>query len=326
MPVFVPRPSSKVLRELDCAIDSVLDQCYPGEMELLIVDDGSPTPVDDLIARSRATRPSCLRIVRTHRNNGLVHALNLGLRTARYDLIARIDADDAWLPDKIERQVERFAVDADLSIVGTGMSLVFEDGRLPETHIRADGWGAALRFFHEIGCPFPHGSIIARKDIYHLLGGYPHSPDVIHCEDYALWSIWIRFFKPGMIEQQLYNYSVSASSMSGQNVDWQLQASGKIQNGFRKLDIVDILPIAMEELSRVLNITLLQAGVLSYRLWHYDPSVLVPEAALAPLRKILPDRHVQSGTWAHRPAGMDLSDLLQGFCSGRHQRPRWRKT
>lgn len=313
LPVFIRQPSCKILHQLSRAIASVMGQSYPARMEVVVIDDGSPQPVEDLIRQAKICRPDNLRIVRSARNNGLVHALNLGLGATKYDLIARLDADDVWLPGKVEQQAARFAADPDLSIVATGMTLIFEDGRSSEVHIRPDGWSAVLRFFVDVGCPFPHGSVLARKDIYKLLGGYSHSADVSHCEDYALWSIWLRFFKPAMIEQTLYEYTVSASSVSIIHSKQQMRASGQINRAFQQLGIVDAVPSAIADLARILNISILQAGVLCYRLWHYRPAINLPAEAFGPLRKVLIDRSVRLGLSRGRPAVMEVADLLDGF-------------
>ncbi len=315
MPVFISEPSTKALQNLDSAIRSVVNQPYPGKLELLIVDDGSPRPIEECMRFSHISHPDCLRIIRSQRNHGLVHALNVGLRAAKHKLIGRIDADDIWMPGKIERQVKRFTAEPDLSIVGTGMTVVFGDARESEIHIRRDGWSEILRFFVEVGCPFPHGSIIARKDIYQLLGGYPHSPDAAHCEDYALWSVWLRFFKPAMIEESLYQYSVTHSSISSIYSEQQRLASGRISEAFARLGITETLPRSMGEIGRILGISLLQAGVLCYRIWHYRLAVKLPEAAIELLRIILPDRQVFFGAHTLTRTPLSVPELLVGFDS-----------
>ncbi|SNT63960.1 Glycosyl transferase family 2 [Tardiphaga sp. OK246] len=310
MPVYIREPTRKIIDLLDRAVESVAEQKYPGEAEILIVDDGSSTPVQELLAGHERRIP--LRFVRYVRNNGLVYALNAGLNAARYGLIARMDADDCWAAHKIEQQIDRLVADPDLTVVGTGMRRVFEDGSPTEDHIRPDGWSPLLKFFVDCGCPFPHASILARSDIYRLLGGYSHSERVSHCEDYALWGIWLRFFKPAMIELPLHIYTVSADSVSSRHLAQQQKATGRINSAFASLRVVDTVPDEMSSLADILGISLLQAGVLCYRLWHLKIATCLPEAALAPLQKMLTDRDVASS-----PSGgiVAVSRILGAFGS-----------
>jgi glycosyltransferase involved in cell wall biosynthesis len=316
LPTLIRLPSAYAINLLDRAIRSVQEQNYPGRFEIVLVDDASPEPVAQTLD-SVGCRYRCdLRVIRLHRQLGLVQALNCGLLAAQYGLIARIDADDFWLPGKIERQLARFATDPELSIVGTGMRLRFEDGRPPEDFVRPDGWSPILRFFSEVGCPFPHGSIVARRDIYRLLGGYPQSAEYSHCEDFALWSAWIRFFKPARVEEVLYVYSVSPGSISSIHAERNRRISAKIKNDFACLDIAETTPETIGHLASVLGLSLLQAGAVCYRLWHYRPAVTLPEAAVAPLRRLLADRTIRMA--AAEDEGrrrLQISDLLDGFGS-----------
>lgn len=84
------------------AIESVLAQTWP-HWELLLVDDGS-TDRSPEIARSCAGDRVRLLEHPGRANRGESAARNLGLREARGDLIAFLDADDVWLPEKLERQ------------------------------------------------------------------------------------------------------------------------------------------------------------------------------------------------------------------------------
>jgi glycosyltransferase involved in cell wall biosynthesis/SAM-dependent methyltransferase len=88
------------------AIESVLDQGYTA-WELLLVDDGS-TDGSTAIAREHATRyPNKIRYFEHpgHANRGASASRNLGIRHARGEFLALLDADDLWLPHKLEQQV-----------------------------------------------------------------------------------------------------------------------------------------------------------------------------------------------------------------------------
>jgi glycosyltransferase involved in cell wall biosynthesis len=93
-------------RFLDQAIRSVFDQSYD-RWELLLVDDGS-SDGSTAIARGWAERePERVRYLEHpgHRNEGMSASRNVGLRHARGTYLALLDADDVWLPEKLDRQV-----------------------------------------------------------------------------------------------------------------------------------------------------------------------------------------------------------------------------
>jgi glycosyltransferase involved in cell wall biosynthesis/SAM-dependent methyltransferase len=93
-------------RFLDEAIQSVFAQTYD-RWELLLVDDGS-SDGSSAIARGWAERePQRVRYLEHpgHRNEGMSASRNAGLRQARGEYLALLDADDVWLPEKLARQV-----------------------------------------------------------------------------------------------------------------------------------------------------------------------------------------------------------------------------
>lgn len=97
-------------RYLAEAIQSVLTQTYRN-WELLLVDDGSSDRSGDLARQYVAEQPKRIRYL-THVNGancGMSASRNLGLESARGTYVAFLDADDAWYPDKLARQVALFA-------------------------------------------------------------------------------------------------------------------------------------------------------------------------------------------------------------------------
>lgn len=288
LPVLFRHVSALQTRLLRDALESVLDQGYSGPMELVVVDDGSPHPVETL-ADELGAAGSLIRWLRLPQNRGVVGALNAGIATAEYPLIARMDADDLWLDGKLNSQIALFQEDPDLTISATGMVRVDTEGATIDKHIRPGDWAGILRFFVEGGCPFPHGSVVADKRVYQILGGYPYAANLRHCEDYALWGVWLRFFKPAMIEQALYSYRVSDRSVSSEYAHQQAAAAQLVRQRFEALEVGNIVPQALPALARALGATLFDAGRIAYHVWHFRAAVRIPEAALAPLAELLPD-------------------------------------
>jgi glycosyltransferase involved in cell wall biosynthesis len=86
-------------RYLPLAINSVLNQTYPN-IEVVVVDDGSTDHTPEVLAQYAGR----VRAIRTE-NGGQGHAFNVGIAAARGELLMLLDADDEWLPEKVERMV-----------------------------------------------------------------------------------------------------------------------------------------------------------------------------------------------------------------------------
>lgn len=101
------------------AVDSVLTQTY-GCFELIVVDDGSTDQTPQIL--SEITDPR-LRRVRLTRNAGAAQARNAGIEAARGNLIAFIDSDDSWRPEKLQRQVAAMRCNPAMELSCTGFGL-----------------------------------------------------------------------------------------------------------------------------------------------------------------------------------------------------------
>jgi len=126
MKVSVVIPVHNGERYLSQAIESVLAQTHR-DLELLIVDDGS-TDGSRAVAERFARRDGRVRVL-AQPNRGVAGAGNRGLEEARCEWVARLDADDVFLPGKLERQVAFLRRNPEVKIVGTLACFVNHAGK-----------------------------------------------------------------------------------------------------------------------------------------------------------------------------------------------------
>ncbi|MCM8790656.1 MAG: glycosyltransferase [Candidatus Omnitrophica bacterium] len=120
------------------AVDSVLSQTF-GDIEIIIIDDGSTDETSGVLERySGEGKLRCI----IQRHAGLPASRNRGLEEATGEYIAFLDADDMFLPDKIERQVRAFQKHPGYDVIYSGWRY-FYDGKkeetFPSTYARLSG-------------------------------------------------------------------------------------------------------------------------------------------------------------------------------------------
>ena len=313
VPAFVPHGDDSSIRLMRRALESVLDQAYPDAFEILVIDDGSPVPVRNMLRAAGFPELPGIRWLRSERNEGLVSALNTGLREARYNLIARQDVDDRCMPGKIAAQIERLEADPDLTLIATGMTVVDADGKQLEQHLRRDGWENILHLAAEVGwSPFCGASVLALSSIFRLIGGFSHDPVWRHAEDWHLWSIWIRFFKTAQVEELLYEYRRTPGSVSDLHRGEQLVASHRIHRKLKTVVDWKTHPRDIRRLADILGVNLVQCGAICYRTWRYRLVVRMPRVAVDVIRRVLPDRDIAIGHDGQSPIWR-IEDVVDGF-------------
>ena len=108
------------------SISSVLDQTYPN-FELLVVNDCSTDGTEKLV-ESFAAKDSRVRLISNEKNSGVSYTRKHGLEEAKGEWIAILDSDDAWAPEKLEKQIAlQEKTNADLLF--TGSTFVDADGQ-----------------------------------------------------------------------------------------------------------------------------------------------------------------------------------------------------
>src|SRR5450759_3317756 len=107
---------------LPAAIESLFRQTY-SDWDLLAIDDAS-TDGSLTVLQRYGLQDRRVRVLRNVRNMGLAASLNIGWRTAKGDLIARLDADDECLEGRLAAQVAFFREHPNVDVLGTGAELL----------------------------------------------------------------------------------------------------------------------------------------------------------------------------------------------------------
>lgn len=162
------------------AIDSILGQNF-ADLELVVIDnastDGTPEILDSY---------ADARLIRLRNDSvlTLTQSLNKGLAAARGYYVARLDADDIALPERIGRQVAFLDAHPYIALLATGWNDLMPDGCLapgPAVPVSHDAIAAALAWCN----PLVHSSLMYRRDVVQALGGYP--ADFAFAQDMALY-------------------------------------------------------------------------------------------------------------------------------------------
>jgi len=171
------------------SIDSMLNQTVQAD-EIVIVKDGPLTKeLNKILNQYQKKYLTKIKIIVSENNIGLGKALNLGLKHCENNLIARMDADDISLPDRCEKQLNKFNEDKDLSILG-GYIYEFINPTQDNLKIRMiPSKDINIKKYLKKRNPFNHMTVMFKKNEVILAGNYIDWP---WHEDYYL---WIRMFE-----------------------------------------------------------------------------------------------------------------------------------
>lgn len=133
--VSVLMPYYNSTQTLPMALSSLLAQTYD-DWECVLVDDGSTDHPEEIVSAANDPR---IRYYRLERNMGRGIARQVALIHARGDLIAWLDADDWYYPQKLRTQVEAMQADRDIAILSAGMAILDRGNQLVGIRGRAEG-------------------------------------------------------------------------------------------------------------------------------------------------------------------------------------------
>ena len=208
-------PACNAGRTIDETLRSVREQTY-GNLEILVVDDGS-TDDTALRAEAHAQADPRVRLIRQD-NAGVAAARNRAVAEARGDFIAPIDADDLWMPTKIQKQMRTMlARGPRCGLVYTWQAKIDDQGRVISASRRPEAEGYVLPhmlFGNLVGSGSP---ALMRKQAIVEAGGYDSSLRAQRaqgCEDFKLYLRISERYEFAVVKEFLTGYRSLEDAMS----------------------------------------------------------------------------------------------------------------
>ena len=190
------------------SIESMLNQSFEN-FELIMINDGS---TDDSLKIMQSYADPRIHIINQD-NAGLPISLNRGINQARGQYIARQDADDISLPERLAKQVAYLDAHPQCALLGTWAQILVEntptDRFLSHPHVNGD-IQLKLLFFN---C-FVHSSVMIRKSALEISGLYPEEKEKFPPEDYDLWLRIAKHWQVANLPEVLMLYRELPSSIS----------------------------------------------------------------------------------------------------------------
>ena len=188
-------------------VESVFSQTYKN-FEIVVVDDGS----NDNSIKVLNTFGNKIKIIEQE-NAGVSAARNNGVKNSTGDYIAFLDADDVWLPEKLEKQMKKFETDSETGFVHSSMKLInSEDKQIGEICNGMEGQVSEEFLRFKKGVVVGAGSTgVVKREIFNEIGGFDSRLSTA-----ADWDFCYRIakkYKIGFVEEPLVLYLIHDSNM-----------------------------------------------------------------------------------------------------------------
>lgn len=224
------------------AIESILNQTFKN-FEFIIVNDGS---YDDSLNIIKSYNDPRIVLI-NQQNTGLAVALNNGIRLANSKYIARMDADDIAMIDRLEKQKEFLDQNLDYVLVGSNAIVTDKDGNAIYTSKLPLDWELIKTKFPDSS--FYHSSVMYRKDTFIKCSGYLEEVSKLNCfEDSILWNKMKNYGKMANIFDTLIKYRLVPNASTSKSGTENVEIRGVF------LDILEKNKLSDENRERILAI------------------------------------------------------------------------
>ncbi len=295
--ISVVVPAYNAERSIGETIESILNQTMP-PTEVIVIDDGSLDGTAGVV-RGFGTRVKYER----QENAGASAARNRGIALAKGEYLAFLDADDLWLPQKLEKQIALLERNPDLRWVYSD-AFIFADGQPESTtrvgrhlKLRSGNIFEALLLGDFIASPTP----VIHREVFARLGAFLiQPPRFVYAEDWEMWLRIAQYYPVGLVDEPLARYRMSTDSAS--------QSLGSIRRH----------EIAVELLGSVIRRNPKVTAALAHKAMH---NVCLASAGRMIQQTAIPEaRAVLKEAFRHRASARALAYLALAYCPANLQR------
>lgn len=227
------KEDERLLRE---SIESILNQSYK-DFEYIIILDYPDNDVHKRVIEEYALKDDRIHFYVNEKNMGLTDSLNRGLSLCHGEYIARMDADDISLPDRLERQM-KYLEKNHYDLIGGITEMINENGSLlysiKSVPTDPKKINKALRYSQCIA----HPTWLGRKEVFEKNAGYRHMP---LCEDYdfTLRAV-LNGFVVSNLNEAVLKYRMTSNSISRSNLFEQYLYMSYITNEYKNKGIASV--------------------------------------------------------------------------------------
>lgn len=205
--ISIIMPAYNAEKTLEQAVNSVLAQSWQN-YELIIIDDFSKDGTWAL-AKDLARQDSRIRVLHNRFNGGASRSRHVGIEESQGPWLAFLDSDDAWAPDKLEKQMA-LQREKDADLVFTGSAFIDHEGQSKEWSLHVPQTISYRKLLKQN--LISNSSVLVRKELYLM---HEHLGENVH-EDFVC---WLRMLRGGYlacgIDEPLLIYRLSPHSKSG---------------------------------------------------------------------------------------------------------------
>tara|TARA_B100000029_G_C17603450_1_gene966543 strand:+ start:4305 stop:5318 length:1014 start_codon:yes stop_codon:yes gene_type:complete len=207
------------------SIESILSQTFTN-FEFILIDDFSADNSSSII-KYYAQKDHRIKYIKNPKRFQLTRSLNVGLEIANGKYIARQDADDISLPNRLKSQLKFMKSNIKVGVLGTSAEYIDEKDKTILMSRRPTNQ-TFLKWKLLFGNPLIHSSIMFHTELVRSLGGY--NPKYIRSQDYELWSKCSDLTGISQLPDILIKHRRHSKSIHGQNASEQFETSLKIMH------------------------------------------------------------------------------------------------
>jgi len=212
--VSVIIPTYNRAHVLERAIQSVVNQTYQ-HFEVIVVDDGS---TDNTAEVASSIRDERVRYIRHQVNKGTpASARNTGIRAARGEFVGFLDSDDEWLPQKLQKQVDRFrSASRNVGVVYGGYAVVDDNTKriIGEVYPRKRGY--IFKEVLELSVPTNPLTPLVKKECFEKVGFFDE--ELRFGEDFDMWVRIAQHYQFDFVDEVVASYYISPGQITGDRV------------------------------------------------------------------------------------------------------------